>query len=259
MPWCSGRRCWLVGLWASRHAARTPHRSSTPRPAHPVLREGQATTWVATVEPGPGIEEVGLALLPTDLHRATRRRSRSVSAARAVDHPAHPRHRLPEHCAGAAGPWDRRPWRSAVRSVRSAWEPEPVIAARHPHRPAARHLRARGSRCPGRTGWSGRTGRTTRATVASSTRSGRSGSATGCAGCTGRCRSAPASCTSPRPTPTRTARSCCSSTPCTTSVSSEGIDGVEQQPRQRRPGRRGHRRALPAHRRPGRAAGARRA
>lgn len=38
---------------------------------HAVLREGQTTAWTATVAPGPGVEEVGLAVTETEFTRYT--------------------------------------------------------------------------------------------------------------------------------------------------------------------------------------------
>jgi uncharacterized protein (DUF58 family) len=38
---------------------------------HPVLREGQTTAWTATIEPGPGVEEVGLAVTESEFTRYT--------------------------------------------------------------------------------------------------------------------------------------------------------------------------------------------
>nr|WP_238338430.1 DUF58 domain-containing protein [Pedococcus badiiscoriae] len=60
----------LVGLWATaaRPAGPPDVRAAV---AHPVLREGQATRWVATISPGPGVEEAGLVLLPTPYTRFT--------------------------------------------------------------------------------------------------------------------------------------------------------------------------------------------
>jgi uncharacterized protein (DUF58 family) len=60
----------LVGLWAT---VTRPTRSPVvhARIAHPLLREGQATRWVATVSPEPGIEEAGLVLLPSAHTRYT--------------------------------------------------------------------------------------------------------------------------------------------------------------------------------------------
>lgn len=54
----------VVGLWAT---AVRPKASPTvvATVAHPLLREGQATRWTATIAPGAGLEEAGLALLPT--------------------------------------------------------------------------------------------------------------------------------------------------------------------------------------------------
>jgi uncharacterized protein (DUF58 family) len=51
---------------------------------HPLLREGQSTTWTAIVEPSSGVEEAGVALLPTP-HTRYRPVSRSVAAQVARD------------------------------------------------------------------------------------------------------------------------------------------------------------------------------
>lgn len=69
----------VVAVWATATrpvAAPVLH----ARVQHPVLREGQATRWVATVEPRPGAEEVGLSLLATPYTLYTPG-SRSVAAA----------------------------------------------------------------------------------------------------------------------------------------------------------------------------------
>ena len=55
----------LVGLWATVDPADQATPTVVARLAHPLLREGQATRWVATIAPGPGVEEAGLACCPT--------------------------------------------------------------------------------------------------------------------------------------------------------------------------------------------------
>ena len=68
----------VVAIWSTvRRPTASPlvHAGA----AHPVLREGQATRWVLTVEPGDGVEEVGATLLRTPHTRYTPV-TRSVSA-----------------------------------------------------------------------------------------------------------------------------------------------------------------------------------
>ena len=131
----------VVALWAS---GRRP--TSDPvvhaRIAHPLLREGQATTWSATLSPHPDVEEVGLTLLPTP-HTTYSPSSRSVSASvgpgpAATEGSAEP---TPGPTVPAPGTtvslvcrstrWGRRSLGPATVAVTSPlgafrWEPEPV-------------------------------------------------------------------------------------------------------------------------------------
>jgi uncharacterized protein (DUF58 family) len=115
----------VVALWSS---ARRP--TSTPvlrvRTTQPLLREGQATTWQATLDPTPDVEEAGLTLLPTP-HTAYLPGSRSVAAA--VD----PRSAEPTTLAVACRStrWGHRRLGPATVALTGAlgafrWEPEPV-------------------------------------------------------------------------------------------------------------------------------------
>ena len=115
----------VVALWSS---ARRP--TSTPvlrvRTTQPLLREGQATTWQATLDPTPDVEEAGLTLLPTP-HTAYEPGSRSVAAA--VD----PRSVDPTTLAVACRStrWGHRRLGPATVALTGAlgafrWEPDPV-------------------------------------------------------------------------------------------------------------------------------------
>ena len=115
----------VVGLWAT---ATRPTLSPVVRAAiaHPLLREGQATTWVATITPGSGIEEAGLVLLPTPYTTFTPG-FRAAAAAFAPDTDAPVS--LEIICQSTR--WGHRPLGPATVAVSGAfgafrWEPESV-------------------------------------------------------------------------------------------------------------------------------------
>ena len=115
----------LVGLWAT---AVRPAGSPVVHAAvaHPLLREGQATRWVATVTPGPGVEEAGLVLLPTP-HTTFTPGFRAVATAFDA-HTAAPTS-LEVVCQSTR--WGHRPLGPATVAVSGAfgafrWEPESV-------------------------------------------------------------------------------------------------------------------------------------
>lgn len=115
----------VIGLWATATRAKaTP--TVVARLAHPLLREGQATRWVATVSPGPGIEEVGLALLPTPhTEFSPGHRTTALAFAAADDQPRS----LEVVCRSTR--WGRRPLGPAILAVSGPfgayrWEPHPV-------------------------------------------------------------------------------------------------------------------------------------
>ena len=113
----------LVAVWAS---ARRPTSDPVVHASlgHPLLREGQATTWRATTAPHPDVEEVGLTLLPTP-YTSYSPGTRSLAAS-----------------VGGAGPttlalvcrstrWGHRPLGPATIALTSPlgafrWEPEPI-------------------------------------------------------------------------------------------------------------------------------------
>jgi len=114
----------VVGLWATvTRPQATP--TVTARLAHPLLREGQATRWVATISPGPGIEEAGVALLPTRYTEYTPGH-RTAATAFTTDGQAQS---LEVVCRSTR--WGRRPFGPAILAVSGPfgafrWEPESV-------------------------------------------------------------------------------------------------------------------------------------
>jgi uncharacterized protein (DUF58 family) len=115
----------LVALWAS---ARRPTTDPVvhARVAHPLLREGQATSWRATLRPHPEVEDVGLTLLPTP-YTTYSPGSRSLSAV--VAKPGAEPVTLSLVCRSLR--WGRRPLGPATIALTSPlgafrWEPEPV-------------------------------------------------------------------------------------------------------------------------------------
>jgi uncharacterized protein (DUF58 family) len=115
----------VVALWSS---ARRPTTAPVvrARTTQPVLREGQATVWRATLEAAPDVEEAGLTLLPTP-HTAYDPGSRSVAVA--VDGHAVEPTVLAVACRSTR--WGHRRLGPATVALTSAlgafrWEPEPV-------------------------------------------------------------------------------------------------------------------------------------
>lgn len=115
----------VVALWSTlTRPAATPVVHAAL--AHPLLREGQTTRWVATVQPVDGVEEVALALYPTPFTRYTPG-SRAVGAVapRAGDQP------LTLSVACQSTRWGHRELGPATLAASSPfgafrWEPAPV-------------------------------------------------------------------------------------------------------------------------------------
>lgn len=114
----------VVGLWAT--ATRpTAAPDVVAGLAHPLLREGQATRWRATVAPGPGVEEAGLALLPSAHTEYTPGHRTAAIALAGADEPRS----LEVVCRSTR--WGRRPLGPAILAVSGPfgafrWEPQPV-------------------------------------------------------------------------------------------------------------------------------------
>jgi uncharacterized protein (DUF58 family) len=113
----------VVGVWS---LVRRPETPAVVRAGlrHSVLREGQATEWVATIQPIEGVEEVGASLLRT-LHTAYTPRSRAVSSVMS------PGQAEVLTIACQSRRWGNRPIGPATVALSSAfgayrWEPEPV-------------------------------------------------------------------------------------------------------------------------------------
>ncbi|GAA2738546.1 DUF58 domain-containing protein [Pedococcus aerophilus] len=113
----------LVALWAS---ARRPSSDPVVHAAlgHPLLREGQATTWRASLAPHAEVEEMGLTVLPTAFTTYSPG-SRSLAAAPGGDDPT----TLDLVCRSTR--WGHRPLGPATIALTSPlgafrWEPEPV-------------------------------------------------------------------------------------------------------------------------------------
>jgi uncharacterized protein (DUF58 family) len=112
----------VVALWGTLgrpSAGATVH----ARLAHPLLREGQSTTWSVTVQPTPGVEEAGVALLPTP-HTRYRPTTRSVAA-----EVRHEPVTLAVTCQSVR--WGHRPLGPATLALTSPlgafrWEPDAV-------------------------------------------------------------------------------------------------------------------------------------
>ena len=114
----------VVGLWAT---ATRPRSAPTvvARLVHPLLREGQATRWRATISPGSGIEEAGLALLPTPHTEYTPGHRTTATAFARDDQPRS----LEVICRSTR--WGRRPLGPAILAVSGPfgafrWEPPAV-------------------------------------------------------------------------------------------------------------------------------------
>ncbi|KQU66474.1 DUF58 domain-containing protein [Phycicoccus sp. Root101] len=130
----------LVALWATTRRPTTDP-AVHARVGHPLLREGQATTWRATVEPHPDVEEVGLTLLPTP-YTAYSPSSRSLSATTDGTEPT----TVSLVCRSTR--WGRRPLGPATVALTSPlgafrWEPEPVSLAPIPTVPLPDSFTAR--------------------------------------------------------------------------------------------------------------------
>ena len=111
---------------------------------HGVLREGQTTAWTATVEPGPGVEEVALAVTETEFTRYTPA-SQCVSVGD-VTGATGPATRLDVYCQSTR--WGLRRLGPATCAVGSAfgahvWEPAPVHAPLVPTVPLPEAFSAR--------------------------------------------------------------------------------------------------------------------
>jgi uncharacterized protein (DUF58 family) len=114
----------VVGLWATVARPKTAP-TVVARLAHPLLREGQATRWTATISPGHGVEEAGLALLPTPHTEFT---PGHRTAATAFDGDGRPRS-LEVVCRSTR--WGRRPLGPAILALSGPfgafrWEPQTV-------------------------------------------------------------------------------------------------------------------------------------
>lgn len=127
----------VVALWATARrptASPVAHAGAT----HPVLREGQATRWVLTVESTDEVEEVGATLLRTPHTRYTPT-TRSVAAgsstgSRTGSAPVTATEPLVLSIDCQSTRWGYRALGPATVAVTSAfgafrWEPEQVVAA----------------------------------------------------------------------------------------------------------------------------------
>ncbi|GAB3447865.1 hypothetical protein GCM10027517_32240 [Phycicoccus ginsengisoli] len=116
----------VVAVWAlAARPARSPEVHAGVR--HPVLREGQTTAWTTTVDPAPGVEDLGVALLPSP-HTSYTPASRAQAAALA---PGGEPARLDVLCQSTR--WGHRTLGPATIALGSAfggftWEPEPVTS-----------------------------------------------------------------------------------------------------------------------------------
>jgi uncharacterized protein (DUF58 family) len=114
----------VVGLWATATRPRTAP-TVVARVVHPLLREGQATRWQATITPGSGVEEAGLALLPTPHTEYTPGHRTVATAFGGADQPSS----LEVVCRSTR--WGRRPLGPAILAVSGPfgafrWEPQAV-------------------------------------------------------------------------------------------------------------------------------------
>lgn len=116
----------VVAVWAlATRPARSPEVHAGVR--HTVLREGQTTAWTTTVQPAPGAEDLGVALLPTP-HTSYTPAGRAQAAA--LDPSGEPA-RLDLLCQSTR--WGHRTLGPATIAVGSpfggfTWEPEPVTS-----------------------------------------------------------------------------------------------------------------------------------
>jgi uncharacterized protein (DUF58 family) len=118
-----GTPLFLVSLWSFvTRPAQAPDVTAGPR--HLTLREGQATRWVAEVQPAPGVEDVGLALMGTP-HTEFEPATGAAAAASDGERP------VSAVVACRSTRWGRRQLGPAVLSVSSAfgsyrWTPDVV-------------------------------------------------------------------------------------------------------------------------------------
>ncbi|MDR6861858.1 DUF58 domain-containing protein [Phycicoccus sp. 3266] len=131
----------VVAVWAlAVRPARSPEVHAGVR--HTVLREGQSTAWTTTVQPAPGVEDVGVVLLPTP-HTSYTPVGRAQGAALTPDgEPV----RLDLVCQSTR--WGHRSLGPATIAVGSAfggftWEPEPVSSEPVSTVPLPDHFTAR--------------------------------------------------------------------------------------------------------------------
>lgn len=130
----------IVAVWSLlRRPTTSPIVHSWLR--HSVLREGQTTAWTATVQPGAGVEDIGLALTETAFTRYTPT-SQSVALGQ-VDPTSQ---QLDVLCQSTR--WGLRRLGPATCAVSSAfgafiWEPPPVHAALVPTVPLPEAFSAR--------------------------------------------------------------------------------------------------------------------
>ncbi|KGN34743.1 hypothetical protein N802_01390 [Knoellia sinensis KCTC 19936] len=115
----------IVAMWSHlRRPTTAPLARAWLR--HTVLREGQTTAWTATVEPGPGVEEVGLAVTETEFMHFTPT-SQAVAAGDVLQGPR----QLDVFCQTTR--WGLRALGPATFAVSGAfgahvWAPAPVHA-----------------------------------------------------------------------------------------------------------------------------------
>jgi uncharacterized protein (DUF58 family) len=141
----------VVAIWGT---VRRPTGSPVAHAgaAHPVLREGQATRWVLTVEVGDGVEEVGATLLRTPYTRYTPvSRSLGAGASNLSGTSSEPdagteRLVLAMDCQSTR--WGHRALGPATVAVTSAlgafrWEPEQVVGTPLPTVPLPATFSAR--------------------------------------------------------------------------------------------------------------------
>lgn len=130
----------IVAVWSM---VRRPSAQPVVRTwlRHSVLREGQTTAWTTTVEPGAGVEEVGLALTETDFTRYT-----PTSQCVASGGPTQEARQLDVLCQSTR--WGLRRLGPATVAVSSPfgahlWEPAPVHATPVPTVPLPELFSAR--------------------------------------------------------------------------------------------------------------------
>ncbi|HEY7719099.1 MAG TPA: DUF58 domain-containing protein, partial [Pedococcus sp.] len=108
-----GTPLFLVSLWSFvTRPERSPEVAAGPR--NLTLREGQGTRWVAEVQPAPGVEDMGLALMDTP-HTEFEPASRAVATASDGTGP------VSAAVACRSNRWGRRQLGPAVLSISSAF------------------------------------------------------------------------------------------------------------------------------------------